>query len=184
MPRMLVRPVRCTQGGYDYRAQLRRNPNAHHLRYSSPGDSARIIESPSRGPRERRPMKPWLQRTAVSAVALAFLPLIELASPAVGRAQPPPPPPPCPPGMFWNFATVRCEFPLPPPVYVDPWLPIWVPDIVDVDLDVDIPVGPPGIGAPGPPGGIGGPGGPNIGRPGPPPLPRGGLGGGRRGGRR
>ena len=49
-----------------------------------------------------------------------------------------------------------------------PWLPVYVPDIVDVDLDldVDIPVpGPPGIGPPG----IGRPGGPNIGRPGPAP---------------
>ena len=121
-------------------------------------------------------MKPWLQHSALSAVVLAFLPLIELVSPAVGRAQPPPPPP-CPPGMYWNFATVVCEFPPPPPVYIDPWLPVWVPDIVDadLDLDVDIPVpGPPGIGAPGRPGGIG-PGGPNIGRPGPAPRPRGGV---------
>ena len=95
-------------------------------------------------------MKPWLQHSALSAVVLAFLPLIELASPAVGRAEPPPPP--CPPGMYWNFATVVCEFPPPPAVYIDPWLPVWVPDIVDVDLDldVDIPVpGPPGIGPPG-----------------------------------
>jgi hypothetical protein len=122
-------------------------------------------------------MKPWLQRIAVSAVVLAFLPLIELASPAVSRAQPPPPP--CPPGMYWNFNTVVCEYPPPPVVYVDPWLPVWVPDIVDadLDLDVDIPVpGPPGIGGPGGPN-IGGPGGPNIGRPGP-------RGGGRGGGRR
>ena len=54
--------------------------------------------------------------------------------------------------MYWNFATVRCEFPLPPPVYIDPWLPVYVPDIfdADIDLDVDIPVpGPPGIGGPG-----------------------------------
>ena len=101
-------------------------------------------------------MKPWLQRTAVPAVVLAILPLIELASPAVSRAQPPPPP--CPPGMYWNFATVRCEFPPPPPVYIDPWLPVYVPNIIDadIDLDVDIPIpGPPGIGAPGRPGGIG-----------------------------
>ena len=96
-------------------------------------------------------MKPWLQRGALSAVVLAFLPLIELASPAVGRAQPPPA---CPPGMYWNFATVICEYPPPPPVYIDPWLPVYVPDIVDadldLDLDVDIPVpGPPGIGPPG-----------------------------------
>ena len=119
-------------------------------------------------------MKPWLQRSAVSAVVLAFLPLIELASPAVSRAQPPP----CPPGMYWNFATVVCEYPPPPVVYVDPWLPVYVPDIVDVDLDLDldIPVpGPPGIGAPGPP---------NIGRPGPAPRPGGGRGGARGGGRR
>src|SRR5215212_2869179 len=113
-------------------------------------------------------MKPWLQRSAVSAVVVAFLPLIELASPAVGGAQPPP----CPPGMYWNFATVVCEFPPPPAVYIDPWLPVYVPDIVDVDLDVDIPI-------PGPPG-IGRPGGPNIGGPGPAPRP----GGGRRGGGR
>jgi hypothetical protein len=122
-------------------------------------------------------MKPWLQRSAVSAVVVAFLPLIELASPAVGGAQPPP----CPPGMYWNFATVVCEYPPPPAVYIDPWLPIYVPDIVDadLDLDVDIPIpGPPGIGRPG------GPGGPNIGRPGPAPRPPGGGGGGRRGGRR
>ncbi len=87
-------------------------------------------------------MKAWLRHSALSAVVLAFLPLIELVSPAVGRAQPPP----CPPGMYWNFATNICEFPLPPPVYIDPWLPIWVPDVVDadLDLDVDIPVGPPG----------------------------------------
>ena len=100
-------------------------------------------------------MKAWLRHSALSAVVLAFLPLIELASPAVSRAQPPPPP--CPPGMYWNFATVRCEFPLPPPVYIDPWLPVYVPDIfdADIDLDVDIPVpGPPGIGGPG--GGVSG----------------------------
>ena len=93
-------------------------------------------------------MKPWLERSAVSAVVLAFLPLIELVSPAVGRAQPPP----CPPGMYWNFATNICEYPPPPAVYIDPWLPVYVPDIVDadIDLDVDIPVpGPPGIGGPG-----------------------------------
>ena len=114
---------------------------------------------------ERRcPMKPWLQRSAVSAVVLAILPLFELASPAVGQAQPPP----CPPGMYWNFDTVMCEFPPPPTVYVDPWLPVWVPDIVDVDLDVDIPVPrPPDIRPPD----IGRPGGPNIGRPGPAPRP-------------
>src|SRR6185437_177018 len=108
-------------------------------------------------------MKPWLQRSAVSAVVLAILPLIELASPSVGHAQPPPP---CPPGMYWNFNTLICEYPPPPAVYVDPWWPVYVPDIVDVDLDVDIPVpgppgiGPPGIGRPGPPG-------PGVGRPGP-----------------
>jgi hypothetical protein len=38
--------------------------------------------------------------------------------------------------MYWNFATVVCEFPLPPAVYVDPWLPDYVPDIVDADLDL------------------------------------------------
>src|SRR5258705_13979741 len=127
-------------------------------------------------------MKRWLQHSALSAAVLAFLPLIELVSPAVGRAQPPPP---CPPGMYWNFATVVCELP-PPPVYIDPWLPVYVPDLVDVDLDLDLDIpipGPPGIGAPGPPGGIG-PGGPNIGRPGPAPRPRGGGGGRRGGGRR
>ena len=53
-------------------------------------------------------MKPWLQHSALSAVVLAVLPLIELASPAVGHAEPPPPP--CPPGIYWNFATVICEF--------------------------------------------------------------------------
>ena len=79
-------------------------------------------------------MKAWLRHSALSAVVLAFLPLIELVSPAVGRAQPPP----CPPGMYWNFATNICEFPLPPPVYIDPWLPIWVPDVVDADLDLDV----------------------------------------------
>lgn len=123
-------------------------------------------------------MKPWLRRSTVSAVVLTFLPLLELASPAVGLAEPPPPP--CPPGMYWNYAINICEFPPAPVVYIDPWLPVWVPDIVDVNLDVDIPVpGPPGIGAPGP--GIGAPG-PGI-RPGPPgpgprPAPR--RGGGRR----
>jgi hypothetical protein len=122
-------------------------------------------------------MKPWLQRIALSAVVLAFLSLIELASPADGRAQPPPPP--CPPGMYWNFNTVVCEYPPPPVVYVDPWLPVYVPDIVDVDLDIDIPVpGPPGLGPPG----IGRPGGPGpgVGGPGPGPRPGGGRGGGRR----
>jgi hypothetical protein len=123
-------------------------------------------------------MKPWLQRSALSAVVLAALPLIEFASPPVARAEPAPP---CPPGMYWNFATVVCEYPPPPAVYIDPWLPVWVPDIVDVDLDVDIPIpGPPGIGAPG----IGAPGPPNIGRPGPEPRPGGGGRGGGRGGRR
>uniref|UniRef100_A0A5Q5BQN1 Uncharacterized protein n=2 Tax=unclassified Mycobacterium TaxID=2642494 RepID=A0A5Q5BQN1_MYCSS len=117
-------------------------------------------------------MKPWLQRSAVSAVVLGIVPLLELASPAVGHAQPPPPP--CPPGMYWNFTTVVCEFPPPPALYIDPWLPVYVPDVVDVDLDVDIPVpGPPGIGAPGRP---------NIGAPGPGPRPPG-IGGGRGGGR-
>ena len=103
-------------------------------------------------------MKPWLQRSAVSAVVLAFLSLIELASPAVSRAQPPP----CPPGMYWNFDTVVCEYPPPPVVYVDPWLPVYVPDIVDADLDLDVDIPVPDIGRPG----IGGPGGPDIGRPG------------------
>lgn len=120
-------------------------------------------------------MKPWIQRIAVCAVALTTLPLIELASSPVGGAQPPPP---CPLGMYWNYTTVRCEYPAPPAVYVDPWLPVYVPDIVDVDLDLDIPVpGPPGVGAPGRPE-IGGPGRPGAGRPGPAPRPRGG--GGRR----
>jgi hypothetical protein len=116
------------------------------------------------------PMKSWLRRSAVSAVVLTILPLLELASPAVGLAEPPPPPP-CPPGMYWNYATVICEFPPAPAVYIDPWVPVWVPDIVDVDLDLDIPVpGPPGIGAPGP----------GVGRPGPPPRPAPRRGGGRR----
>lgn len=115
-------------------------------------------------------MKPWLRRSAVPAAMFVLLPLLELSSPAVGLAEPPPPP--CPPGMYWNYATVVCEFPPPPTVYVDPWLPVWVPDIVDVDLDIPIP-GPPGIGAPGP--GIGRPG-----PPGPPPRPAPRRGGGRR----
>ena len=117
-------------------------------------------------------MKPWLQRSALYAIVLAALPLIEFASPTVSRAQPPPP---CPPGMYWNFSTVVCEYPPPPVVYVDPWLPVYVPDIVDanIDLDLDIPVpGPPGIGAPG---------GPNIGRPGPAPRPSPPIRGGRAG---
>jgi len=120
-------------------------------------------------------MKAWRQQSALFAIVLAALPLVELASPTVSRAEPPPP---CPPGMYWNFDTVVCEYPPPPVVYVDPWLPVYVPDIVDanIDLDLDIPVpGPPGIGAPGPP---------NIGRPGPGPRPSPPRGGGRRGGRR
>ncbi len=124
-------------------------------------------------------MKAWLQHSALSAVVLAFLPLIELVSPAVGRAQPPPPP--CPPGMYWNFATVVCEFPPPPAVYIDPWLPVYVPDIVDVDLDLDSIsqfLAPQVSGS----SRYRAPGGPNIGRPGPAPRPRGG--GGRGGGRR
>ncbi|WP_460359421.1 hypothetical protein [Mycobacterium sp. ZZG] len=133
-------------------------------------------------------MKPWVQRIAVSAVVLTTLPLIELSTSPVGHAQPPPPP--CPPGMYWNFTTLICEFPPPPPVYIDPWLPVYVPDLVDVDLDLDVPVpgpprppgppGPPGVGGPGPPG-VGAPGRPGAGRPGPaprPPAPR--RGGGRR----
>ncbi|WP_234714263.1 hypothetical protein [Mycolicibacterium chlorophenolicum] len=113
----------------------------------------------------------------MSAVVLACLPLMELTSPAAAHAQPPPPP--CPPGMYWNFTTLICEYPPPPAVYVDPWLPVYVPDLVDVNLDLDIPVpGPPGIGPPG----IGAPGPPGVGRPGPAPRPGGG--GGRRGGRR
>src|SRR5271166_6392392 len=118
----------------------------------APGQRTNRTISTQKATERRCPMKPWLQRSAVSAVVLAFLPLIELASPAVGRAQPPPPP--CPPGMYWNFNTVICEYPPPPVVYVDPWLPVYVPDIVDadLDLDVDIPVpGPPGIGLPGGP---------------------------------
>lgn len=117
-------------------------------------------------------MKPLIQRIAVSAVVLTTLPLIELVSAPGAQAQPPPPP--CPPGMFWNFATIRCEYPLPPPpaVYVDPWLPVYVPDLVDVDLDVDIPVPrPPDIRPPDRP---------NIGRPGPAPRPPRRGGGGRR----
>ena len=39
--------------------------------------------------------------------------------------------------MYWNFDTVACEYPPPPTVYVDPWLPVYVPDIVDADLDLD-----------------------------------------------
>jgi hypothetical protein len=118
-------------------------------------------------------MKQWLQRSALFAVVLAVLPLIEFPSPAVGHADPPPA---CPPGMYWNPATVVCEYPPPPPVYIDPWLPIWVPDVVDADVDLDLDLDIPGPGRPG----IGGPGGPNIGRPGPAPRP----GGGRRGGGR
>lgn len=162
----------------------RRCHGRHHLRsIEPPGHCTNRKISTQKATERRCAMKPWLQHTALSAVVLAFLPLIELASPAVSHAQPPPP---CPPGMYWNFATVVCEFPPPPPVYIDPWLPVYVPDIVDadLDLDVDIPIpGPPGIGAPGRPGGIG-PGGPNIGRPGPAPRPRGGGGGRRGGGRR
>ncbi|WP_082698801.1 hypothetical protein [Mycobacterium sp. GA-2829] len=119
-------------------------------------------------------MKPLIQRIAVSAVILTVLPLIELVPAPVGRAQPPPPP--CPPGMYWNVVTIRCVYPPPPAptVYVDPWLPVYVPDVVDVDLDVDIPVPrPPDIRPPDRP---------DIGRPGPAPRPPRGRGGG--GGRR
>jgi hypothetical protein len=190
MPGMLVRSFRCTQSSYDRRARLGGTQCTPSLPWSPPSALNRAPghctnrRIPTQKATERRcAMKAWLQHSALSAVVLAFLPLIELVSPAVGRAEPPPP---CPPGMYWNFATVVCEFPPPPPVYIDPWLPVYVPDIVDadLDLDVDIPIpGPPGIGAPGPPGGIG-PGGPNIGRPGPAPRPRGGGGGRRGGGRR
>ena len=182
MPGMLVRSFRCTQSSYDRSARLGGTQCTPSLPRSPPSALNRAPRHctnrriPTQKATERRcAMKAWLQHTALSAVVLAVLPLIELASPAVSRAQPPPPP--CPPGMYWNFATVRCEFPLPPPVYIDPWLPVYVPDIIDadLDLDVDIPIpGPPGIGAPGRPGGIG-PGGPG---------PRGGGGGRRGGGRR
>lgn len=107
-------------------------------------------------------MNTWLRRSIVATVGSAILPFTDLLAPATAAAQPPPP---CPPGMYWNYATVVCEYPPPPAVYIDPWLPVWVPDIVDanLDFDVDIPV-------PGPPG-IGGPGGPNIGGPRPAPRP-------------
>ena len=183
MPGMLVRSFRCTQSSYDRRARLGGTQCTPSLPWSppsalnrAPGHCTNRRISTQKATERRCAMKPWLQHSALSAVVLAFLPLIELASPAVGRAQPPPP---CPPGMYWNFATVVCEYPPPPAVYVDPWLPVYVPDIVDVDLDVDIPVpgppgiGPPGIGRPGPPG-------PGVGRPGPGPRPGGGRGGGRR----
>jgi hypothetical protein len=158
-------------------------PNAHRRYRSPPSALNRVLGhcmnrriSTQKAIERRCAMTPWLQRSALSSVMLAFLPLIELVSPAVGRAEPPPP---CPPGMYWNFNTVVCEFPPPPPLYIDPWLPVYIPDVVDIDLDIPIP-GPPGIGPPG----IGPPGGPNIGRPSAPrpSPPRGG--GGRRGGRR
>ena len=184
----LVRLFRCTQAVTTTVLGFRETQCTPSLPWSppsalnpAPGRRTNRRISMQKATERRCAMKAWLRHSALSAVVLAFLPLIELVSPAVGRAQPPP----CPPGMYWNFATNICEFPLPPPVYIDPWLPIWVPDVVDadLDLDIDIPVGPPGIGAPGPPGGIG-PGGPNIGRPGPAPRPRGGGGGRRGGGRR
>ena len=184
---MLVRSLRFTQSSYDHRARgfggtqctLSLPWSPPSALNPAPGHCTNRRISTQKATERRCAMKAWLQHSALSAVVLAFLPLIELVSPGVGHAQPPPPP--CPPGMYWNFATVVCEFPPPPAVYIDPWLPVYVPDIVDLDLalDVDIPVpGPPGIGPPG----IGRPGGPNIGRPGPAPRPRGG--GGRGGGRR
>ena len=40
--------------------------------------------------------------------------------------------------MYWNFDTVACEYPPPPTVYVDPWLPVYVPDIVDAETSTSI----------------------------------------------
>jgi hypothetical protein len=174
MPGLLVRSFRCTQSSYDRRARLGGTQCIPSLPWSPPSALNRAPghctnrRIPTQKATERRcAMKAWLQHSALSAVVLAFLPLIELVSPAAGRAEPPPP---CPPGMYWNFATVVCEFPPPPPLYIDPWLPVYVPDLVDVDLDLDV-----DIPIPGPPG---------IGRPGPAPRPRGGGGGRRGGGRR
>lgn len=82
-----------------------------------------------------------------------------------------------PTGHVLEFHHGCMRIPATPALYIDPWLPVYVPDVVDVDLDVDIPVpGPPGIGAPGRP---------NIGAPGPGLAPRNRWGrGGGRGGRR
>ena len=91
MPGMLVRPFISPPS-----AQI-----------GAPGQRTNRRISTQKATERRCPMKPWLQRSAVSAVVLAFLPLIELASPAVSRAQPPPPP--CPLGMYWNFDRVVCE---------------------------------------------------------------------------
>ena len=187
MPGMLLRPFRCTQSIYYHRAHFGGTQCTPSFPWSppsalnpAPGHCTNRRICTQKATERRCAMKRWLRHSALSAVVLASLPLIELVLPAVGHAQPPPP---CPPGMYWNFATVVCEFPPPPPVYIDPWLPVWVPDIVDADLDLDVDIPIPGVGAPGPPGGIG-PGGPNIGRPGPAPRPRGGGGGRRGGGRR
>ena len=99
-------------------------------------------------------MRHQLRRCAASAVVLTALPLTELVSPPVSRSEEP-----CGPGMYYNYQTLSCQ-PVVADWDVDPWIgvpiPYWNP--IDVDLDADIDLGPPGgpggIG-PGRPGGIG-----------------------------
>jgi hypothetical protein len=113
-------------------------------------------------------MRHWLRRCpAIVAFApvLATLPLTELASPPLSRADDG-----CGPGMYYNYETLDCEPWVAVDPYIDAYIPVpipnWNPIDIDPNPDIDLnPGGPGGIG-PGGPGGIG-PGGPGLpGRPG------------------
>src|SRR5258707_279526 len=94
MPGMLVRSFRCTQSSYDRRARLGGTQCTPSLPWSPPSALNRAPghctnrRIPTQKATERRcAMKAWLKHSALSAVVLAFLPLIELVSPAVRPAM-------------------------------------------------------------------------------------------------
>jgi hypothetical protein len=123
----------------------------------------------------RSAMRHWLRRCAAIAafaLVLASLPLTDLAAPPLSRADDG-----CGDGMYYNYETLDCEPWVQVGVYVDPYIPVPIPNWNPIDINADIDVNPGGPGGIGRPGGPGGPGGINPGRPG-----GGGRGGGGRGG--
>jgi hypothetical protein len=70
-------------------------------------------------------MKHWRRRCAASALVLASLPLTELASPAISRADDG-----CGEGMYWNYETYQCEPWVEVNVYIDPWIPVPIPNLI------------------------------------------------------
>ena len=80
----------------------------------------------------------WLWRCGVSALALAFLPLAGLASPAISRADDG-----CPYGFYYDYYTLNCQPVVQVDFNVDPYIPVPIPNFHPVPVKVPKIPGPP-----------------------------------------